>query len=518
MEEVCQRFALIAQKILNHVDNETLINFKEAGRTNAAFLGKERFYWIRIIQRYNGLFGELQEVWKKVVRKTSVEVVKEFAIAVHQFSPILYGKFHRDETECLAADKCVCNGTLLSPLDFAQKIEKEWHPLFIGVSSGSANLCNHIIQKASVLQDPTCFNERSSGKITPIVYAADFIENVNVFELLLEKAEYKNPIMFKKNNWTMLHSLAENGSFEMCKSMVGKIQDLSPRNIYGYTPYHIAAINGHEKVCDLLMNLTDTNPKNDSGRTPLDLAALYGHLEVCRLLMEKAKRYVDKKQMDDFLRIPLQWAALKGHVEVVGLFMDNLVNLRDNEGQKIPVLSFKSDDLLLFNSSIQMDFLQSRKLHQTLLLNAIQGGSLNVIELLVEEYKLDVNRSDDFGMTPLHLASKLGKFEICKFLSKYVLDKNTLDSNGQTPYDLAVSENKWDTASFLFSFSLFSMEDIKKSVPQGVTKVTGPDANLGNTKANHPWFSDWIGPGYLCRFIRQFFSAPHFSFPFNYDH
>jgi ankyrin repeat protein len=62
------------------------------------------------------------------------------------------------------------------------------------------------------------------------------------------------------------------------------------------------------------------------------------------------------------------------------------------------------------------------------------------------------------------------------------LDKNTLDNDGQTPYDLAVSENKWDTASFLFSFSLFNMDDIKGSVPQGVTKVTGPNTNLDNTK------------------------------------
>ena len=141
---------------------------------------------------------------------------------------------------------------------------------------------------------------------------------------------------------------------------------------------------------------------------------------------------------------------------------------------------------------------------------------MNVIELLVEEYKLDVNHSDDFGMTPLHLASKLGKLEICKFLSKYVLDKNALDNNGQTPYDLAVSENEWDTASFLFSFSLFSMEDIKESIPQGVTTISGPDANFGNTKANRPWFHDWIKPGYLCRFFWQFL-AP-FSFSLNFDH
>ena len=74
MEEVNQRFPLIAQKILNYVDNETLINFKEAGRNNATFLEKERFYWISIIQRYNCLIGEFQEDWKKVVSKTPIEI------------------------------------------------------------------------------------------------------------------------------------------------------------------------------------------------------------------------------------------------------------------------------------------------------------------------------------------------------------------------------------------------------------------------------------------------------------
>ena len=85
MDELCQRFPLIVQKIMNHVDNETLINFNEAGRNNVAFLEKERFYWIRIIKRYNCLTGDLQEVWKKVIRKTPVEIVKELAVEVHRF-------------------------------------------------------------------------------------------------------------------------------------------------------------------------------------------------------------------------------------------------------------------------------------------------------------------------------------------------------------------------------------------------------------------------------------------------
>ena len=40
MDELCQRFPLIAQKIMKHVDNKTLINFKEAGRTTNEFFKK----------------------------------------------------------------------------------------------------------------------------------------------------------------------------------------------------------------------------------------------------------------------------------------------------------------------------------------------------------------------------------------------------------------------------------------------------------------------------------------------
>ena len=156
---------------------------------------------------------------------------------------------------------------------------------------------------------------------------------------------------------------------------------------------------------------------------------------------------MDKNQMDGVLRIPLHMAAFNGHVEVVRHFMANLV---DNEGQKLSIIDFNRADLLLVNNKIPVEY----RLHPTPLLNAIQGGSLNVCELLIEGYKVDVNISDDFGMTPLHLASKLGHLEICKLLSKYVLDKNTLDSDGKTPHDLAISEHKWNIVSFLNKWSL----------------------------------------------------------------
>ena len=451
MEEVCQRFPLISQKILNHVDNETLINFKKVSRNHADFLEKERFYWIRIIQRYNCLFGELHEVWKKVVSKTPVGIIKELAVTVDQFPPKL-SKIYKRMCECMQYQvgqysQCACYET---PLDYVQEIEKQWHPLFIGATSGSTNLCNHIIKKAGDVGDPRLSN--GLDKITPIVFTADVIGDVNIFDFLLDNAEDKNPILLTNINWTLFHYLAEKGHFEMCRSMVEKVQDLSPRDIYGRTPYHIAALNGHVEVCYLLMmHLTALNPEDNKGRTPLHLAASYGHLDVCTLITKTAKACMDKNQMEDVLRIPLHMAAFNNHVEVVGLFMANLV---DNEVQKMPLLDFNSAYLRLINNKVPVEYRQTRKVYPTPLLNAIQGGSLNVCELLIEEYKVDVNFSDDFGMTPLHLASKLGYLEICKLLCKYVLDKNTLDNDGKTPHDLAVSEHKWNTVAFLNKWSL----------------------------------------------------------------
>ena len=401
MESLSQRFPLMAQKIMNHVDDKTLINFKETGRNNAYFLGKERFYWIRIIRRYNCLIGELQEVWKKVVTKTPIDIIKELAVAIHQFPRTI---FREHKNEILPSEPT-------SPIEFVQKIEKQWHPLFIGATCGSVNLCDHIIKKVGV-KNSTIF--KRSGKITPLVFAAEFMNNLNVFKLLLEKAEDKNPILITDVNWTLLHNLAEKGHLEMVTIMVKQIQNKSPLDVHGSTPYHIAAYFGHVELCYLLMKYNmDKNPKNYGGQTPLLFAAYNGQLEICRLLLEMC---VDKNHADDALRKPLHIAAFYGHVEVVELFMANVrdKNLRDNEGWKTPLLS------------------------------AIEGGNLNVCILLVEKYKADVNMSDNYGMTPLHLASKLGQLEICQFLSRYVHDKNIVDHNGKTPIDLAISEQKWE--------------------------------------------------------------------------
>ena len=223
MQKVCQKFSLIAQKILNHVDNETLINFKEAGRSNDEFLRKERFYWIRIIQRYNCLFGELKEIWRKVVRKTPLEIIKELAVAVHQFPQAMFRYLGYQDI----------SWETISPLDCFLSIENQWHPLLIAATCGSVNLCNHIIQKGGI-KEPRLLNRKLRvNEKTPSVYVAENIGDLNAFKILLDNSE--------DINWCQIL-----GKYLMHPNLCIKLP-------IGQILFHIAASKRHLDVCRFFM-------------------------------------------------------------------------------------------------------------------------------------------------------------------------------------------------------------------------------------------------------------------------
>ena len=89
MEEVCERFPVLNKEILNQLDNQSLVNFKETSRPIFKVMDQERRFWIRIIGKNNEYLESFSELWKKMIHKTPVEVIKDLALAVS-----LYFKKH----------------------------------------------------------------------------------------------------------------------------------------------------------------------------------------------------------------------------------------------------------------------------------------------------------------------------------------------------------------------------------------------------------------------------------------
>ena len=69
MEDLCKRFPALAKKLLQNLDDQSLVIFKETSRDIYSVSTNERAYWLRIIQKYSGNLLEFQNSWKKVLNK-----------------------------------------------------------------------------------------------------------------------------------------------------------------------------------------------------------------------------------------------------------------------------------------------------------------------------------------------------------------------------------------------------------------------------------------------------------------
>ena len=52
MENVCLRFPHIAKKVLQNVDNRTLVNFRNCSKETVYFINGEKFYLFQILQQF----------------------------------------------------------------------------------------------------------------------------------------------------------------------------------------------------------------------------------------------------------------------------------------------------------------------------------------------------------------------------------------------------------------------------------------------------------------------------------
>ena len=181
MEDLCQRFPMICRIITNNLDTQSLINFKVSNRNISKSLDEERFYWIRIIKKYDQNFAIYSEQWKTVIEKTPVKTVKKLADAVQGFFKAK-----------------------------PSRIKKNWRPLHIAAKMGFLSLCKHIVEKT---------NNSSSGN--SLMMAADG-GSTEVVQFLLENTRKVNSQDYKDlyKGWTPLHYAADKGHFDICQLLI----------------------------------------------------------------------------------------------------------------------------------------------------------------------------------------------------------------------------------------------------------------------------------------------------------
>jgi len=117
-----------------------------------------------------------------------------------------------------------------------------------------------------------------------------------------------------------LHKWCKEGKYKKVEEFIRTSKDLPlrlahRRGLFGYTPLHEAASNGHSRVLELLLRHNgDVNCRAFSGCTPLYLASSSGHVNCVRVLLAHD---ADINNMDDDGKTPIQRAMLESRHGVV---------------------------------------------------------------------------------------------------------------------------------------------------------------------------------------------------------
>ena len=92
---------------------------------------------------------------------------------------------------------------------------------------------------------------------------------------------------------TALHRAAKFNRVEIFQIIIDIVEDKNTRNENGETPLHLAAINGHWTIVQIILDKTidNINSKDDSDDTPLDLAKLYNMEKTQNLILESLKHH-----------------------------------------------------------------------------------------------------------------------------------------------------------------------------------------------------------------------------------
>ncbi|KAL9598746.1 MAG: hypothetical protein Q9219_004304 [cf. Caloplaca sp. 3 TL-2023] len=232
--------------------------------------------------------------------------------------------------------------------------------------------------------------------------------NLDTVKVLLEQAtvhgnlELAEGLMERENNAqiTALHLAAIEGHTAIADLLLarGAYKDVQTRR--GSTPLFLALRNRHPKTANLLLDHNvDVSLSDAKGFAPIHKAAENGLADMVKRLIE---RDVDVNSLSCNRSSPLHEAVYRGHLAVVELLLHHGADIGH----------VKSGDTPLHVS--------------------VNNNNLGLVTLLIQS-GADFDAQDEDGWTPLHLSAESGNLEVTDLLLRSGAKPNARTNYGATP-------------------------------------------------------------------------------------
>ncbi|KAK2639585.1 hypothetical protein Ddye_027380 [Dipteronia dyeriana] len=279
-------------------------------------------------------------------------------------------------------------------------------------------------------------------------------------------------LVFERNQRgeTPLHIAAAAGDVNVVKLLICKMKidkEIGQKNILRMqdsednTPLHMAVSNRHLKVVQELINL-DTEPGfpvNKAGQSPLSIAIDANSTNIARWIIRNRPDSLNYEGSNNMTLLHI--AVMRRNIDVTREILNakkDLLTKMDvkqrnalhyaaaaaNEVKNIVALLSKEDDLLAYKRDCN---------GQTPIHLATKNGRFGVVKMLVNDYPDVIEVLDNKQRNILHLAAQHGHGYIVSFIIKLPEKDdllNMLDEDGNTPLHLAAMnfcDNVVDTLS-----------------------------------------------------------------------
>jgi ankyrin repeat protein/subtilisin family serine protease/outer membrane protein OmpA-like peptidoglycan-associated protein len=280
-------------------------------------------------------------------------------------------------------------------------------PLTLAAKSGDPQIAQVLLNNGARVDGINRDHE------TPLIVAAQSADKA-MSNLLLNNNAFINAQDLQHR--TPLYISVEKARLDMVTFLLGR-RDVDPDVPAddGQTPLMKAASNGSESIVTILIqNGANVNKTSDFYRTALMEAALAGQSKIVRLLLS---RHADADRVDKFGQNALLEASRSGNAEVAKAILEKTadVNHQDQEGR-----------------TALMEAAWSR---------FARKGNVDVVKVLVQNPKIDVNLKDKNGTTALIAAARGGDPNIVNAIlqSKHKVELNSQDAAGRTALMEAIS-------------------------------------------------------------------------------